>query len=267
MRTRPVLHQLPQHVAALHAAHRFQVGPRDRLAVGDDGQRLAQGRRQPGVGRRSPQPRQPRVELRSRQQLPTTRQLLHLESRAVLVVQRLQPRRQPPRLGRVGQPGDRGQPPGRQRLVRRHQRRFDHRQPEVAAERRLAGLFRRPRRRGGDGSAVGDGSAAGGREGGRAGGDRVARASSFPRSPVLPRSSQAELGNEEREGQDRRLSHSLVSIPRGETPWDRPNLAGLRGASFLAPEGRRSIARGETHWYRYKSARLLRLSPRRGGGS
>ena len=37
-------HELLEQFRALHAAHRFQVGPRDRLPVGDDGERFERRR-------------------------------------------------------------------------------------------------------------------------------------------------------------------------------------------------------------------------------
>ena len=79
------------------------------------------------------------MKLRPSQQLKAARQLLHLESRALLLVKSLQLPDAPPRFPSVSQTGSTGQTPGRQRLVRHEQDRFHLGQQTIAGRQTLSG--------------------------------------------------------------------------------------------------------------------------------
>ena len=112
-----LLHQEPQQLAALNAANRFDVRAHDRLAIGDDRQRLQQGPGQFRLAGGASQAHEPRVKLRPRQKLIAAGQLLNLERRPLFRVKSLHSVDQPAGFGGVVQFGDRGEAAGGQRLV------------------------------------------------------------------------------------------------------------------------------------------------------
>lgn len=73
------------------------------------------------------------------QELKTAGEFLHLEGGAVAIVERLQFANQAACLGRVGQPGDLGEPTGRERLIGGQERGFDPSQGRLAGQFALAG--------------------------------------------------------------------------------------------------------------------------------
>ena len=114
------IQQLPQNIAALHPANRFDLGPQHRLPIGDHRQALEGRRREPRVHRRPQQPPQPRTEHRPRQKLKAAGQFLDPKCTPPLIVKLIQPANQGSRFRAVRQAAQLSNSATRQRLVRKN---------------------------------------------------------------------------------------------------------------------------------------------------
>ena len=118
------LHQLPQDLAALHAADRLDRRSQHGLTIGHYGERLHRRNRQPHLHGRSGEPPQPRGKPGSRHQLKTAGHLHHAKRTTLQIVHPVQSPDQCTCFGPVRQAGQVGQFPARQRVPGEKQHRL-----------------------------------------------------------------------------------------------------------------------------------------------